>query len=116
MSVRRPEVAYADLVRVGWGDADLAPDVAERAEIRVKYAGYIVRQQGDAARFTRNESLEIPRDLDYHRLAGLSNEVQEKLALVRPASLGQASRIPGVTPAAISVLLVHLKRQQGACT
>jgi len=112
--LRRPEVTYADLVRVGWGDADLPPEVGERVEIRAKYAGYIVRQQGDAERFGRNESLEIPRDLDYHRLAGLSNEVQEKLAQVRPASLGQASRIPGVTPAAISVLLVHLKRRQGA--
>ena len=112
--LRRPEVGYADLVRVGWGDAALAPDVVERAEIRVKYAGYIVRQRGDAERFVRNESLEIPRDLDYHRLAGLSNEVQEKLVRVQPASLGQASRIPGVTPAAISVLLVHLKRRQGA--
>ena len=112
--LRRPEVGYADLVRVGWGDPTLPPEVAERAEIRVKYAGYIVRQQADAARFIRNESLEIPRDLDYHRLAGLSNEVQEKLVRVRPASLGQASRIPGVTPAAISVLLVHLKRHQGA--
>jgi len=112
--LRRPEVSYADLVRVGWGDADLATEVAERAEIRVKYAGYIARQDDDAARFSRNEALEIPRDLDYHRLSGLSNEVQEKLAQVRPVSLGQASRIPGVTPAAISVLLVHLKRRQGA--
>ncbi len=112
--LRRPEVSYADLVRVGWGDADLATEVAERAEIRVKYAGYIARQDDDATRFSRNEALEIPRDLDYHRLSGLSNEVQEKLAQVRPVSLGQASRIPGVTPAAISVLLVHLKRRQGA--
>jgi len=112
--LRRPEVGYADLVAVGWGDVDLPPDVAERAEIRVKYAGYIARQAGDAARFARNESLEIPCDLDYHRLAGLSNEVREKLARVRPVSLGQASRVPGVTPAAVSVLLVHLKRCQGA--
>ncbi len=109
--LRRPEVGYADLVRVGWGDEDLPPDLAERVEIRVKYAGYIHRQKGEAERFTRNESLEIPSDLDYHRLAGLSNEVQEKLTRVQPASLGQASRIPGVTPAAISVLLVYLKRQ-----
>jgi tRNA uridine 5-carboxymethylaminomethyl modification enzyme len=112
--LRRPEVTYADLTAAGWGDPDLAPALAEQVEIRVKYAGYVARQVRDAERFARNESLEIPRDFDYHRMAGLSNEVREKLAQMQPASLGQASRIPGVTPAAITVLLVHLKRHQGA--
>ncbi len=112
--LRRPELGYQDLLSAGWGDDGLSPEEAERVEIRVKYAGYIERQRVEADRFARNESLEIPRHLDYHRLAGLSNEVKEKLDRVQPLSLGQASRIPGVTPAAISVLLVHIKRHQGA--
>ena len=71
----------------------------------------VARQVDEARRFARNESLVIPGDFDYHRLSGLKREVREKLERVRPMSLGQAARIPGVTPAAISVLMVHLKRQ-----
>ncbi|MFH2005913.1 MAG: tRNA uridine-5-carboxymethylaminomethyl(34) synthesis enzyme MnmG, partial [bacterium] len=112
--LRRPEVTYDDLIGVGWGDESLAPLVRERVEVHVKYAGYIERQRGEAERFARYEALEIPPDLDYHRLAGLSIEVCEKLSGARPLSLGQASRVPGVTPAAISVLMVYLRRSQGA--
>jgi tRNA uridine 5-carboxymethylaminomethyl modification enzyme len=87
--------------------------LGERVEIQVKYEGYILRQREEAARFVRNEALEIPGDLDYHRLSGLSTEVREKLTRSRPLSLGQAARIPGITPAALSVLMVHLRRREG---
>jgi tRNA uridine 5-carboxymethylaminomethyl modification enzyme len=112
--LRRPEVGYAELMAQGWGDPTLPDALAARLEIRVAYAGYIARQREEAARFERHEAMEIPDDLDYHRLAGLSAEVREHLSRVRPVSLGQAARIPGVTPAAVSVLMVHLKRRQGA--
>jgi tRNA uridine 5-carboxymethylaminomethyl modification enzyme len=111
--LRRPEISYADLVSQGWGEQSLPAALAERLEIGVAYAGYIARQRDEALRFRQHEAMEIPDDLDYHRLAGLSAEVREHLCRVRPVSLGQAARIPGVTPAAVSVLMVHLKRRQG---
>jgi tRNA uridine 5-carboxymethylaminomethyl modification enzyme len=78
-------------------------------ESRVKYEGYLKRQIEEAERLRQHESLEIPEDLDYYALAGLSREVQEKLSVVRPRTLGQDSRISGVTPAAISVVMVYLR-------
>ena len=98
----------------GWGASGLSPQLAERVEIRVKYQGYIDRQRSEARRFAHQEALAIPPDLDYHGVVGLSVEVREKLSAARPLSLGQAARIPGVTPAALSVLLVHLRRRNAS--
>jgi tRNA uridine 5-carboxymethylaminomethyl modification enzyme len=84
--------------------------VAEQVEIQAKYQGYIVRQQDEVARHKHYEAMTLPPDLDYRTVRGLSIEVQQKLNQHRPETLGQASRISGVTPAAISLLLVHLKR------
>ncbi|MBL8250525.1 MAG: tRNA uridine-5-carboxymethylaminomethyl(34) synthesis enzyme MnmG, partial [Candidatus Competibacter sp.] len=109
--LRRPEVSYAGLMRlpgVGPGEAD--PRVAEQVEIQAKYAGYIDRQQDEIERQRRHEELALPADFDYAQVRGLSREVSEKLSRHRPQTLGQAGRISGVTPAALSLLLVHLKR------
>jgi tRNA uridine 5-carboxymethylaminomethyl modification enzyme len=86
------------------------PSVAAQVEIQAKYAGYITRQHTEVERRKGAETLELPHDLDYLKVRGLSAEVQQKLGRYRPATIGQASRISGVTPAAISLLLVHLKR------
>jgi tRNA uridine 5-carboxymethylaminomethyl modification enzyme len=104
--LRRPEVHYADVA----GGANVAPEVAEQVEIQVKYEGYIERQREEVARRREFEELPLPADLDYWRVTGLSAEVQQKLSRFRPETIGQASRISGITPAAISLLLVHLKR------
>lgn len=109
--LRRPDVTYALLVQadnVGPGVADAK--VAEQVEIQAKYAGYIDRQNDEIARHRRHEEMRLPESLDYARVRGLSNEVRQKLTTARPATLGQAARIPGITPAAISLLLVHLKK------
>ncbi len=109
--LRRPEMNYRRLLRLpGLEPAADDPKVAEQVEIQIKYAGYIERSQQDIARARRNEDKVLPSDLDYRDVRGLSAEVQEKLNRQRPHTLGQAGRIPGVTPAAISLLLVHLKR------
>jgi len=110
-ALRRPEVTYADLMAlpaIGPGVADL--QVAEQVEIQTKYAGYIERQHDEIERTRRHEETLLPEDIDYASVHGLSSEVQEKLNQIRPVTLGQAGRISGVTPAAISLLLVHLKR------
>ena len=104
--LKRPEVRYGDLV----ADVPVAPEVAEQLEVQVKYEGYIERQREEVARRREFEALVLPRDLDYRRVTGLSVEVQQKLNRYRPETIGQASRISGITPAAISLLLVHLKR------
>ncbi|MEY1660652.1 tRNA uridine-5-carboxymethylaminomethyl(34) synthesis enzyme MnmG [Isoalcanivorax beigongshangi] len=107
--LKRPEVDYPTLLgAVGLPLADAA--VAEQVEILAKYAGYIERQQGEVARLRAAETTPLPADLDYGQVSGLSNEVRQKLEAVRPTTLGQAGRVPGVTPAAISLLLVHLKK------
>ncbi len=111
--LRRPEVSYAELMSI----ADLEPGatdpkVVEQVEIQVKYAGYIERQQEEIRRRRRHEALVLPRELDYAQVHGLSREVREKLELHRPHTLGQADRIPGVTPAALSLLLIHLRRHR----
>ncbi|MEA9655566.1 tRNA uridine-5-carboxymethylaminomethyl(34) synthesis enzyme MnmG [Xanthomonas campestris pv. raphani] len=109
--IKRPELSYAALMRVptlgpGVDDAQ----VAEQVEIGVKYAGYLDRQRDEIARQQRHETTPIPEGFDYAGVRGLSMEVQQKLERVRPQSIGQAQRIPGMTPAAISLLLVHLER------
>jgi len=115
--LRRPEVSYARLSSLRTVDgaelggpavADVA--VAEQVEISVKYAGYIARQQNEVVRMESHETTRIPVALDYDQVRGLSIEVRQKLAAQRPETIGQASRMSGVTPAAISLLLVHLKR------
>jgi tRNA uridine 5-carboxymethylaminomethyl modification enzyme len=110
--LRRPDVAYGDLMTLpGAGDPVADPAVAEQVEIQAKYGGYIARQRDEVARVGAYENMTLPADLDYAAVRGLSSEVRQKLARHRPETLGQASRIQGVTPAAISLLLVHLKRR-----
>ncbi|TVS15118.1 MAG: tRNA uridine-5-carboxymethylaminomethyl(34) synthesis enzyme MnmG [Gammaproteobacteria bacterium] len=108
--LRRPAVTLAGLADILSLPA-MSEDVAEQVEVQVKYFGYISRQQTEVERIRRHEDTPLPVDLDYARVDGLSNEVREKLAAARPDNLARASRIPGVTPAAISQLLIHLKKQ-----
>ncbi len=110
--LRRPQLGTDDLMPFVPGAEDYPERVREQAEIDGKYAGYLSRQQEEIEKARRHEETELPDDLDYDRVKGLSNEVRQKLADIRPATLGQAARISGVTPAAISLLLVHLKRLQ----
>lgn len=110
--LRRPNVSYAALTSLpAVGGAVADGKVAEQVEIQCKYAGYIERQQDEIDRQRRHEETRLSADFDYAAVSGLSNEVRQKLLAHRPASLGQAARIPGITPAAISLLLVHLKKQ-----
>jgi tRNA uridine 5-carboxymethylaminomethyl modification enzyme len=111
--LRRPEMTYADVRRLDPGALDDVA-VARQVEVSAKYEGYIRRMLDDVARFKRLERHRIPDGLDYRRVPGLSTEVRERLAEVRPRSLGQASRIPGVTPAAISILTVWCHRAHPA--
>ncbi|MBX9401159.1 tRNA uridine-5-carboxymethylaminomethyl(34) synthesis enzyme MnmG [Lysobacter sp. BMK333-48F3] len=109
--LKRPELDYAKLMQVAsLGPAVADAEVAEQVEIGVKYAGYLDRQRDEIERQQRNESTPIPDGFDYAAVRGLSAEVQQKLERVRPQTVGQAQRIPGMTPAAISLLLVHLTR------
>ncbi|MBN9422207.1 MAG: tRNA uridine-5-carboxymethylaminomethyl(34) synthesis enzyme MnmG [Candidatus Accumulibacter sp. 66-26] len=113
--LRRPDVDYATLMTLPLGetsaDAGLRdPQVIEQVEIQAKYQGYIDRQQGEVAKNLASEETPLPVDFDFAQVGGLSKEVQQKLAQHRPQTLGQASRIQGVTPAAISMLLIYLKR------
>lgn len=118
--LRRPGLGYADVAalsavrgaawRAGVRDEE-AEQVELQIEVQAKYHGYIERQQREIARHARQESLVIPADLDYANVAGLSNEARQKLAKVRPVTLGQASRLEGVTPSAVSLMLIHLKKR-----
>ncbi len=108
--LRRPEGSYAALMRLGWANNGLDPLVAEQVEIQVKYAGYIERQQADIERTRRYEDAPLPDDIDYSKVLGLSNEVRQKLGAHRPETVAQAGRISGITPAAVSLLLIHLKK------
>ena len=109
--LRRPEVSYQALMSLaGAGEAQTDQLVVEQLEIAAKYQGYIDRQADEVARSTSYESMILPADLDYAKVPGLSNEVKQKLAQHRPQTIGQASRVQGITPAAISLLLIHLKR------
>ena len=108
--LRRPELGYDD-VAAALGASAVDPQVAEQVEIQAKYAGYIDRQQEEIDRLRRHENVILPESLDYQDIDGLSNEVKQKLAEARPETLARAGRIPGVTPAAISLLLIHLKKR-----
>ena len=119
--LKRPNVSYADLMKAENGDAGLLagpgvndPIVADQVEVQVKYAGYITRQQHDVEKQAGHENQRIPADIDYDSVTSLSFEVRQKFKTHRPETVGQAARISGVTPAAISLLLIHLKRRQHA--
>jgi tRNA uridine 5-carboxymethylaminomethyl modification enzyme len=110
--LKRPELKYADLALYADGEAiNVDEQIAEQIEIGVKYAGYIERQQLEIDRLRRYEETCLPLDFDYSGIEGLSNEVKQKLGSGRPQTLAQASRIPGVTPAAVSLLLIYLKKR-----
>jgi len=111
--LRRPDVSYQDMATLpAFAAPELAAAVTEQVEIQAKYAGYIRRQQDEIERNRKYGELSIPEDLDFESVRGLSQEVRQIFSATHPETLGQASRIPGVTPAAISVLLVHLKRDR----
>ncbi|GAA0504826.1 tRNA uridine-5-carboxymethylaminomethyl(34) synthesis enzyme MnmG [Tatumella terrea] len=110
--LRRPELTYEKLMTLpGFGPSLADPSAAEQVEVQVKYEGYIARQLEEISRQQRNENTVLPADLDYRNVNGLSNEVIAKLNDHKPSSIGQASRISGITPAAISILLIYLKKQ-----
>ena len=109
--LRRPNVGYEAIRLLGDASAPtLAPEVVEQVNIQAKYEGYIVRQQDEVARRHGQEGLILPDDIDYSKVRGLSFEARQKFSQQRPATIGHASRISGITPAAISLLLVHMKR------
>ncbi|WP_370277289.1 tRNA uridine-5-carboxymethylaminomethyl(34) synthesis enzyme MnmG [Pontibacterium sp.] len=109
--IKRPELVYADVANLK-GEAVSDPQVADQVEIQFKYAGYIDRQRDEIEQMRRQENTKLPADFDYDQVGGLSNELTMKLKEVRPETIAQASRIQGITPAAISLLLVYLKKQQ----
>ncbi len=122
--LRRPEVSYDALMELIGApdnlnddgtqvDDRLPPQVRAELEVRASYSGYIERAQFEIERAQNNEETVLPQDLNYATLGGLSNEIKQKLADIRPATIGQAARVPGVTPAAVSILLVHLKKRAG---
>jgi tRNA uridine 5-carboxymethylaminomethyl modification enzyme len=125
--LRRPELSYDDLRSsvprsasvdddtADWtGDERLEEQVKQQVDVQAKYSGYLERQSQEIDRQQRHENLRLPEDIDYSKVAGLSNEARQSLHSVRPQTLGQAARIPGLTPAALSLLLVHLKRHDRA--
>jgi tRNA uridine 5-carboxymethylaminomethyl modification enzyme len=113
--LRRPEFGYADIAHLK-GEAAVDPQVTEQVEIAAKYAGYIDRQQEEIDRLHRSEAISIPTGFDYTSVKGLSHEVTHKLTQAQPTTIGQASRVPGVTPAAISLLLINLKKRGSGAT
>jgi len=113
--LRRPEVDYAALTAIaGLGPAVADAGVAEQIEIQAKYSGYLERQQAEIQRQHRHQDQPLAVNFDYNTVRGLSNEAREKLQNVRPETIGQAARIPGITPAAVSLLLIHMKKHKMA--
>jgi tRNA uridine 5-carboxymethylaminomethyl modification enzyme len=119
--LKRPDFTYRDVValpEVGRGNMSaLVSDeqreqVGLQLEVQAKYAGYIDRQEREIAKQAKQESLRLPEDIDYDGVDGLSNESRQKLSASRPVTLGQASRLEGMTPSAVSLLLIHLKKRQ----
>lgn len=108
--LRRPEIDYASLTEIIGAGEGVTKSVAEQVEIQAKYSGYLDRQQGEIDKAKRHQQTSIPNIIDYANVRGLSAEVRQKLSDHRPETIGQAGRIPGVTPAAISLLMVHLKK------
>ena len=108
--LKRPELTYQDIEAIEDRPSPLPPSVQRQVEIQCKYDGYLRRQEGEVKKFKHLERIEIPETFDYSQVPGLSNEVRQRLVAIQPSSLGQASRISGITPAAISILMVFLKR------
>ena len=115
--LRRPEVSYDALLEIAGApdhaevDDRLPDQIRAQVEVRAKYAGYIERQEDEIERHRRNEETRLPEDLDYFQVTGLSHEVRQKLSEARPATIGMAGRLPGMTPAAVSILIIHLKKR-----
>jgi tRNA uridine 5-carboxymethylaminomethyl modification enzyme len=108
-----PTLGAKDVARIWPQFAELAPKIAEQLEIDAKYAVYLDRQTADIESYRRDESFELPDELDYSALAGLSHELRQKLQKLRPATIGQAGRIDGITPAALTLLVAHVRRRKG---
>jgi len=111
--LKRPELRYDDVEVLAPRPSPLDDRVREQVEVECKYEGYLRRQEAEVTKFKQLEQTRLPLEIDFGAIPGLSNEIREKLSAVRPASLGQASRIPGMTPAALSILMVHVKRAFG---
>jgi tRNA uridine 5-carboxymethylaminomethyl modification enzyme len=119
--LRRPDINYAQLAALsvvgGFDDVpgsfpELDEQIVQQLEVRAKYAGYIERQQREIAQHEKQESLQLPADIDYRAIHGLSNEARQRLLAAQPVTLGQASRLEGMTPSAVSLILIHLKKRQ----
>jgi tRNA uridine 5-carboxymethylaminomethyl modification enzyme len=108
--LKRPGVDFSALIQFEAELSDFDREVRDQVQIQIKYEGYLKRQQEQIERFKRLEKLRIPEGIDFQSIIGLSTEVKEKLSTLRPISIGQASRISGITPAAISILIVNLKK------
>ncbi len=113
--IRRPQLKYADLAPFDPSRPDLPADVAEKVEVEIKYEGYLKRQQAQINELRRLERKKIPSDIDYNAVTGLREEAREKLAKIRPMSIGQATGISGVNPADVTVLLIYLNKEDGQC-
>jgi len=110
--LKRPEISYDDIAALSPPPAPLPQEVSQQVEVECKYEGYLRRQDADVMKFKKLEQVMMPETLAYDKIPGLSNEIRQKLLEIRPLSLGQASRIPGMTPAALSILLIYLKKHQ----
>ncbi|MEE8303951.1 MAG: tRNA uridine-5-carboxymethylaminomethyl(34) synthesis enzyme MnmG [Candidatus Tectomicrobia bacterium] len=110
--LKRPQLAYADVIRLLGEEPTLPAAVVEQVEIHLKYEGYIRRQLEQVARMEQMEDMTLPTDADYERVPGLSHEIREKLTHIRPTTLGQAARVPGVTPAAVAILMVYFQKRR----
>lgn len=110
--LRRPEMRYRDVVGRFPSEEELSPAEAESVEVELKFSGYLKRQEEEITRLKKSESIAIPKDFSYEGISGLSSEICERLKEVKPSTLGQAGRIYGVTPAAVSLLAIHLKRKR----
>jgi tRNA uridine 5-carboxymethylaminomethyl modification enzyme len=114
--LKRPEVTYTDLESISPPSEPLSDRVKQQVEVECKYEGYLRRQEVEVKKFRQTERMCIPRDFPFEEVSGLSNEVRQKLCAIRPVSLGQAARVPGMTPAAISILMVYLRKAAGKDT
>lgn len=108
--LKRPELTYADVVRFAPADTEISEDAAEQVDIQTKYEGYIGKQLQQVERMRKMENKKIPEDLDYYAISGIATEAKQKLSMVKPLSVGQASRVSGVNPSDISILLVYLEQ------
>lgn len=109
--LKRPEIKYSDLIKLPKFDVGInEEEIAKQVEIQIKYAGYIARQEGEISKQIKLDDIKIPKQIDYSKISGLSAEVLQKLSRIKPETIGQASRISGITPAAVSLLLIHHKK------